>query len=118
MDLYGELILEHYKHPLNKGVLKKPTYSRREANPVCGDVVTIQLLVEKNVVKDVKFEGEGCALSIASASILTDFIKGKTVKEIKSLTDEALVEMLGISVGAVRIKCVLLPLKAIKNALG
>jgi len=114
--LYREHILDLYKNPQNFGELKGATHKHREFNPLCGDDIEIQVAVEKNRVKDIKFKGRGCALSIASSSLLTEKAKGMKVEELMKLTKDDIVEMMGISMGPVRIKCALLPLEALHKA--
>ena len=115
-DFYREEILEHYTHPHNYGTLEDPDISHEEDNPLCGDRVRfdIQLEGDGQTVKDVRFSGVGCAISKASASMLTDLVEGKTLKEIRALTREDVLEELGIDLGPVRLKCALLPLKVVK----
>jgi len=114
-DLYREYILDHYKNPRNYGRLEHPTISHEEGNPLCGDVVGIDILLDKdNNVADVKFHGRGCAISQASASILTEKIKGMNIEQVKAITKDDLLEELGIEVSATRLKCALLSLKVLK----
>jgi len=114
-DFYRENILDHYRHPRNKGRLENPTHSHEEQNPLCGDVIRIDLHVtDDNVIDQVSFEGRGCAISQASASMLTEMIQGKTLDEVKQLGKEDILEALGIEVGPVRLKCALLSLKVLK----
>lgn len=117
MSLYQEIILDHYKNPRNFGELSNPTHESHSDNPLCGDKISMQLVVDKKKIKDIKFSGVGCAISTASASMITDYIKGKTIDEAKQLTAEDVQEMLQIEVGPVRIKCALLPLEVLKKAL-
>lgn len=117
MDIYQEEILEHYKHPHNAGRLKRPTVTQHEQNPVCGDVLTLYLEVKDGIIADVSFEGEGCAISQAAASMLTDEIKGKPVDDVAALTKDDLLGLLGIELGPTRLKCALLSLQGITNAL-
>jgi len=84
-DLYQQLIIDHSRHPHNFGVLKPHTHSGQGYNPLCGDRITLYLLVEKGVIRDIKFEGSGCAISKASASIMTTVLKGRTVDEARTL---------------------------------
>ncbi len=93
-DMYKEHILELYKSPSNFGNLKNPTYEKTAYNSVCGDEITVQLLVKNGIVKDVKFSGSGCVISIISASMLTDRIKGKTIDSIKKLKAEDVLSIL------------------------
>jgi nitrogen fixation NifU-like protein len=115
-DFYREEILEHYTHPHNYGTLENPDISHEENNPLCGDQVRfdIELDGDGQTVKDVRFSGVGCAISKASASMLTDLIVGQTLDEIKALTKEDVLDELGIELGPVRLKCALLPLKVVK----
>ena len=114
-DFYKENILDHYRRPRNAGVLEQPTHSHEEHNPLCGDVIRLELHVdEHNVIDQVAFKGKGCAISQASASMLTEMIKGKTLDEAKAINKESILEALGIEIGPVRMKCALLSLKVLK----
>ena len=117
MDIYAEEIISHYEHPHNKGKIAKASIDFHEYNPTCGDDITVYLDIKDGKVKDVKFEGTGCAISMASASMLTDDIKGKTVDGVEKLGFKELVELIGIDPGPARLKCATLSLKAIKKAL-
>ncbi|MFO7169312.1 MAG: SUF system NifU family Fe-S cluster assembly protein [Chloroflexota bacterium] len=118
-DLYRELILEHARHPHNAGTLEDPDISHEEHNPLCGDRVRIDLKVENGIITDVRFSGRGCAISQASASLLTDEIKGMPVEQAKRYSKEDLLELIGIPLekNPVRIKCALLSLKTLKAGL-
>jgi len=113
-DFYREEILEHYTRPHNYGTLESPDISHEENNPLCGDRVRFDLELDGQTVKKVRFSGVGCAISKASASMLSDMIVGKTLDEIKALTKEDVLDELGIELGPVRLKCALLPLKVVK----
>ncbi|MFQ5341105.1 MAG: Fe-S cluster assembly sulfur transfer protein SufU [Anaerolineae bacterium] len=113
-DLYREHILDHYQHPRNHGEIEDPDISQEEYNPLCGDRLVLQLKLDDDHVADVKFHGEGCAISQASASMLTELVEGKSVDELKALSKEDILDMLGIPIGPVRLKCALLSLKALK----
>jgi nitrogen fixation NifU-like protein len=115
-DFYREEILEHYTHPHNYGTLEDPDISHEEDNPLCGDRIRfdIQLDEDGKTVKDVRFSAVGCAISKASASMLTDLLVGQTLDEIKSMTKQDVIDELGIELGPVRLKCALLPLKVVK----
>ncbi|MCC7161073.1 MAG: SUF system NifU family Fe-S cluster assembly protein [Anaerolineae bacterium] len=113
-DLYKEVILDHNQHPHNQGALPDATHSFEDVNPLCGDRVRMELRVENGIVADVRFTGKGCAISQATASMLTDEIKGKSLDEIKHINKQAVLDMLGIPLGLTRVKCALLPLKVIK----
>ena len=114
-DIYKEIILDHYRNPRNKGNLNNAEISAQDNNPVCGDRLSIDIKLEDNVVSDIKFDGEGCAISQSSASILTEMLMGKTVDELSKFTKDELLEELGTpSLGPARIKCALLSLKVLK----
>lgn len=117
-DIYRENILDHYKHPHNKGRLDGADHVHTEDNPVCGDVITISLKISDGRVEAVKFDGRGCAISQAAASMLTDEIKGMSVDDVRQMTREDVADMLGITIGPVRTKCAVLSLVAVRNALG
>lgn len=116
MSLYQEIILDHYKNPRNFGEISHPTHEAKSFNPLCGDKITMQLVVDKKKIKDIKFSGVGCAISTASASMITEHLMGKSVEEAKQLTPQDIQDMLQIEVGPVRIKCALLPLEVLKKA--
>jgi len=113
-DLYKEIILDHYQHPHNHGTIPDADISYEDSNPLCGDKIRMDLKVHDGVVEDVKFSGKGCAISQASASMLTDEIKGKPLEEIRKLDKQVVLDMIGIPLGPTRIKCALLPLKVVK----
>jgi len=114
-DFYKENILDHYRHPRNAGLLAEPTHSHESHNPLCGDVIRIDLHVnEDNIVDEVAFNGRGCAISQASASMLTEMVQGKSLDEVKAISKQDILEMLGIEIGPVRMKCAMLSLKALK----
>ncbi len=115
-DFYREEILEHYTHPHHYGTLENPDISYEDDNPLCGDRVRfdIRLADDGRTVADVRFSGVGCAISKASASMLTDMVLGKTLDEVRELTKEDVLAELGIDLGPVRLKCALLPLKVVK----
>lgn len=115
-DFYREEILEHYTHPHHYGVLEDADISNEESNPLCGDRIRfdIKLGEDRETIQDVRFSAVGCAISKASASMLTDLLIGHTLREIKDLTKEDVLDELGIDLGPVRLKCALLPLKVVK----
>ena len=112
--LYREAILDHYKHPRHKGHLDSPDITHFDHNPFCGDEITLELKVEDGVVTQAAFDGRGCAISQASASMMTEEIIGKSLEELKGWTKDDILDLLGIDIGPVRLKCALLPLKALK----
>ena len=114
MDLYREAIIDHYKHPRRKGKLESPDIHYHDTNPFCGDEITIELKVEDDVVVDAAFDGRGCSISQATASMMMEDIVGMDVNELKTWDREYILDMLGIEIGPVRLKCAMLPLKALK----
>ncbi len=115
--MYRENILDHYKHPHNHGTIENAEIKFTENNPLCGDVVSVNLKLSDHKVEDVKFVGRGCAISQAATSMLTDEVKGKTLEEVKNIKREDVTDMLGIEVGLVRTKCAVLGLIAIKEGI-
>lgn len=114
-DIYREIILDHYRNPRNKGKLPDADVSIHDSNPLCGDEIDIHLKVDGDKIKDVKFEGRGCAISQASASMLTEMVMGKPLTSIKELSKDNILENIGLtSLGPARIKCALLSLKVLK----
>ncbi len=113
-DLYRELILDHYQHPHNHGELADADISFEDSNPLCGDKIRFYIKLKDNVVQDVRFNGKGCAISQASASMLSDALIGKSLDEIRKMDKQFILDMLGIPLGPTRIKCALLPLKVVK----
>jgi nitrogen fixation NifU-like protein len=114
-DLYREVIIEHYKNPGYRGELDPHDISFEDENPLCGDHIRIDVrLDEQGRVKEAAFSGHGCAISQASADLLLEDIIGKTVEEVKELNKQNVLDLLGIELGPVRLKCALLPLKVLK----
>lgn len=114
-DLYREQIIDRYKHPHKRGVLDPHDYSYEDDNPLCGDRIRIDLRVsEDGRVSEAAFSGEGCAISQASADLLTEEVVGKTLDQVKAFNKDELLELLGIELGPVRLKCALLSLKVMK----
>lgn len=116
-DLYRDYILEHYRRPHNFGVIEEPTARYEGANPLCGDRITLMLGLTDGVVKEVAFTGRGCAISQASASLLTDEIKGKPIEEVTRLTSRDVLDLMGIEISPARLKCALLSLDTLEHAL-
>ena len=116
-DLYREQILEHYKNPHHFGELRDADITQEGDNPLCGDVVTLYLKMDDGHLKDVRFRGRGCAISQASASILTDLIVGKPLAELKSFPTQELLDELGIQISPARMKCATLAVNTLRVAL-
>jgi len=110
-----EVILDHYRNPRNYGELSDADIRVKDSNPLCGDVVELFLKVEDGRIKDVSFIGKGCAISQASASMLTERLRGMSIEEVKNLQKSDILEMLGIELSPVRLKCALLSLKVLKS---
>jgi nitrogen fixation protein NifU and related proteins len=116
-QLYREYILEHYKHPHNHGSLQRADMEAHDLNPLCGDELTFQLALDpEGKVSAVAFDGHGCAISQASASMLSDELKGLSTEELLNLDRQAVLDLLGIDISATRMKCALLSLKVVKAA--
>jgi nitrogen fixation protein NifU and related proteins len=114
-DIYREIILDHYRNPRNKGRLAHADVSTHDSNPLCGDEIDIHLKVEQGKIKDIKFEGRGCAISQASASMLTEMVMDKPLTAVKDLAKDDILENIGLmNLGPARIKCALLSLKVLK----
>lgn len=116
-DLYRDYILEHYRRPHNFGVIEDPTASIEGNNPLCGDRITLQLGISDGVVERVGFTGRGCAISQASASLLTDEIKGKPVVDVAAFRADDLLDLLGIEISPARLKCAMLSHDTLQKAL-
>ena len=132
--LYQELILDHYRRPRNKGVLEQPTHAIALNNPLCGDEIDLQLRLEGDVIKDVRFIGRGCSISQAAASMMTQVIKDKSLGDVMTLADRMsammrgdesaaqdkalgdLRALAGVAKFPIRVKCALLPWNALKDA--
>ncbi|HLD06396.1 MAG TPA: iron-sulfur cluster assembly scaffold protein [Candidatus Nanoarchaeia archaeon] len=112
-EIYREHILDLYKHPHNSGKLPAYAFRRRELNPVCGDQIELFVQLSGGKVAAASFVGHGCAISQAAASLLTDFVRGRDLASLKQVSREDIMQMLGITLGPVRMKCALLPLKAL-----
>lgn len=114
-DLYREVIIEHYKNPDHRGTLDPHDISFEDENPLCGDHIRVDLRVDENgIIKEATFDGHGCAISQSSADLLLDSIIGKSVEDIKQMNKQDVLDILGIDLGPVRLKCALLPLKVLK----
>lgn len=115
-EIYREIILEHYKSPSNAGIVENASVVSKDYNPVCGDVVEIQIKFDNGSIQDIKFQGSGCAISQSSVDILIDMVKNKDIQEVKELTSEEFLKRLDIELSPLRMKCALLGLKTLKTA--
>ena len=113
-QFYREYIIDHYKNPRNYGHLDHPDITHEENNPLCGDVVGMDFRVRNGVIEDIRFHGRGCAISQASASLLTERLKGMPLEEAKKINKDDVIGELGIDISPARIKCALLSLKVLK----
>ena len=126
-DLYGEVVLDHYRHPHNRGTLECAEATYEDENTLCGDALRLDLAFdppldqqatpEERRIKEVRFNGQGCVISQAAASLLTDLVAGRTAAQVKALTTDDLLDELGITLSPARLKCALLSFKVLKAAL-
>ncbi len=113
--IYREQIIDLYEHPLNYGQLDPHDFSYEEDNPLCGDVIRIDVRLDENGrIAAVTWSGDGCAISQASASLLTEEIKGMSLEDVKAFPKERLLELIGVPLSMARVKCALLSLKVLK----
>jgi nitrogen fixation NifU-like protein len=113
-DLSREHILDHFRNPRNRGTIENPDITYEDTNPLCGDRVRVDVQVKDGRLATVRFSGTGCSISQASASMLCEDIEGKTLDEVKLLGRQDMLDMIGIELGPVRLKCALLALKTVK----
>lgn len=114
--LYREQLMEEYKNPSNKGSLANPSVAVSKNNPFCGDKINLQLKVNEGMIEDIMFDGPACAVSVASSSLVTNWAKGKSVSEVAKLRKEEVLDMLGVELTTSRVKCAVLVLEALKEA--
>jgi len=114
---YREYILDHYRNPRNYGKLDEPSVHSEDTNPLCGDQLAMDLLVEDDHVTEVRFRGRGCAISQAAASMLSEMIEGKTVEEVIQLGKDDVLEALGVPISPARTKCAFLSLRVLHRGL-
>lgn len=115
-DFYRDYILDHYRHPRNFGHLERIDVQAEDLNPLCGDQIRMELELDDGIVKDVRFSGKGCAISQASASMLTERVKGMRLADIAKLSKDAVLEDVGIGISPTRMKCAMLGLRVLKSA--
>jgi len=116
-EIYKENIIDHYKHPRNKKELENATHKENGINPMCGDHITIYLIIKDNKIEEITFTGDGCAISQASVSLLTDELVGKDLDFAKKLIEKDIYDLLGIPISHTRTKCALLSIKTVQKAI-
>jgi len=117
-DVYRQYILDHFREPHNHGRLEQPDVHAGDTNPLCGDRIELDLAVQDGRVSEVRFSGRGCAISQASASMLTERIEGATLEELRALRPADILEMLGVEIGPARQRCALLGLRVLHKGIG
>ena len=115
MNIYRENILDHYKNPRNRGPLPGADVTVEESNPVCGDRLKLMYKLDGDRVSDIRFEGEGCAISLAAASMLTELAYGKTLAELRQIRDQDLLKEIGVPLSPTRVQCGLLALSGLRK---
>jgi nitrogen fixation NifU-like protein len=116
LDMYAEQLIYHYEHPSNKRKMEDASVSMNEENISCGDAITVYLKLSGDRIEDVSFEGSGCVISMGSASMLTQELKGKTLAQLEKMQYGDLLKIIGIDPGPVRMHCATLSLRALKKA--
>lgn len=117
LNLYQEIIMDHYRNPRNHGLLRVYDFQSEQRNSSCGDEIIMTGQIKNNSITAIGFEGKGCVISQAAASLLTEFIKDKSLESILSLDKDAILAMLAIPLGPVRLMCALLPLTALQKGI-
>ena len=115
-DFYRDYILDHYRHPRNFGNLERFDAEAEDLNPLCGDQIRMELKIEDGVVTDLRFSGKGCAISQASASMLTERVKGMRLSDVAKISKDVVLEDVGIGISPTRMKCAMLGLRVVKSA--
>ena len=116
-ELYSDILLDHFRHPRNYGDLTAPDISYENLNPLCGDRIRIQVRLNDSIVEEARFKGDGCAISLAAASLLTELIRGVRIDELSNVSDDRLLTALESDIKPARIACALLPLEALRAGL-
>lgn len=116
-NLYQEELLDHYQYPRDKKVIEKPDFQHKLINHSCGDEVEVMGVIQDNILKDVGFQGTGCIISQASASLLMEAIRGKSVHEVENYDRNVVLELVQLDLGPARLRCALLALEALKRGI-
>jgi nitrogen fixation protein NifU and related proteins len=116
-ELYSDILLDHFRHPRNYGSLDAPDISNEQFNPLCGDRIRLELKLQQSIVSEARFKGDACAICTAAASLLTEIVLGKDVKELENLSDGKLISALESDIKPARLQCALLPLHALREGL-
>jgi nitrogen fixation NifU-like protein len=117
-NLYQENILDHYENPHNRRSMEHPTLEFRDLNPLCGDEVCVQARLDaQGHFTEVCFDGKGCVISLAAASMLMEEVEGKTLADVKKIDRQAMLDLLGIPLTAMRVKCAMLALRTLEKAI-
>jgi len=116
MDIYRENILDHYRNPRNYGKLLKPDITQIGDNPLCGDSISIQIQVSRDKLTEIRFTGKGCAISMAATSMLTEHVQEMNLSDLRKLSKDDILELLGTTLSPTRLKCALLPVKTLQIA--
>jgi len=117
-EMYQDNILDHYENPSHRGTLDQPTFEIRDLNPLCGDEVRIQARLDDECrLSELRFEGKGCVISLAAASMLLEVVEGKTLDEVKKMGRQDMLDLLGVPLTMMRVKCAMLPLRALEKAI-
>lgn len=117
MSFYKEILMDHFKNPRNKGKLENPSFSTKEYNPSCGDSIAFDGIIENGLIKALSFDGKGCVISLATASIFTEYFIAKDIDEILKLGPGDIKTIIGMDVGPIRIKCAMLSLIALQEGI-
>ena len=115
--LYSDVLLDHFRHPRNYGSIVEPDVSYEEFNPLCGDRIRIELKLDQTTITEARFKGDGCAISTAAASLLTEFITGSQLEAVTAISDDQLIAKLESDIQPARLPCALLPLEALRAGL-
>jgi len=115
--LYSDILLDHFRHPRNYGSLDAPDISNEQFNPLCGDRIRLELKFDQLRVSEARFKGDGCAISTAAASLLTELVLGEDVEELTNISDAQLISALESNIQPARLQCALLPLQALREGL-